>query len=350
MRKVNKMLTALLLCGVTTTSHAVKIEVMPTVGKAFKTSQDRMEDDEILYGVRGTVFLNDEVGLQASFEGSTGNKVGTASQKASGSETDIERVSANIVYEKNTGKRIRPYIIVGTGLEATHGSVAPAGRDGSQGFIQAGGGLKFGINKRVDLVTEAKWIRKLSNNDDDIVATVGLGINSGHINTKPNIPSVLETSEVQNAINLAEFKKLAAQKKAAPIAIPVEESISTGLEVVEEGIPADAIILTDDATTQPLEVVEEGDYIETPSSVASYDEGTQDGFYIQMAALFEGTGQALTSRLESKDYPYVLHNVEKRGREATLVLVGPYETQQEASVAMRYLKRLKSDAFVYHMN
>jgi hypothetical protein len=42
--------------------------------------------------------------------------------------------------------------------------------------------------------------------------------------------------------------------------------------------------------------------------------------------------------------------VDKGGKEATLVLVGPYTSKVEAGVAMKYLKRLKGDAFIYHMN
>ena len=102
MIKVNKMFSALLACTIATTAYAVKIEVMPTVGKAFKASHDRLQDDEILYGVRGTVFLNDEVAVQAALETSNDNAVGTAAEIAAGAKTDIERVSANIVYEKNT--------------------------------------------------------------------------------------------------------------------------------------------------------------------------------------------------------------------------------------------------------
>jgi len=339
------MLVALLACCITTTVYAVKIEIMPTVGKAFKASQDRMEDTEILYGVRGTVFLNDEIAVQASLETSNDNAVGTSIQKANGAKTDLERVSANIIYEKNTGKRIRPYAMVGVGNESTHGLVAPKGNDGSQGFVNLGAGLKFGITKKVDLVTEARWIRKLSNNDDDIIATVGLGVNTGSsAKAASAIPSVTATSDVQNAINLAEFRKISEQKK---VQTQVVESVVSTIEPVvmmEEAIPADAIILDEDATIDTAEAVvyEEDAVVEQVAS--------DSGYYIQMAALFEGTGEALTNRLESKDYPYVLHNVEKRGREATLVLVGPYESRVEAAVAIKYLKRLKSDAFIYHMN
>jgi cell division septation protein DedD len=331
--KVNKLVSALVLCSLATSLHAVKLEVTPTVGKAFKTDSDSLKDDELLYGVRGTVFLNNEVGIQAVYEASTSNQL----RNSGGAETDIERVSLNAIYEKDTGKRVRPYILLGMGNESTHGSVAPKQNDGSQGFINAGAGLKFGLTRRVDVVTEAKWIRKLSNNDDDIIASVGLGINTGSNKPKaPSVPSVNATSEVQNALNLAEFRKLSKEKAQTTVA-PVQESVVVAepLEVVEEGIPDNAIILDDSA-------VMESAVIEPAAS--------DSGYYVQMAALFQGDGHSLTNRLEQKDYPYVLHNVTKGSREATLVLVGPYESRTEASVALGHLKRLKSDAFVYFMN
>ncbi len=342
MIKVNKLLTTLLISVMVTSAYAVKIEVMPTVGKAFKAENDLLKDDEILYGVRGTVFLNDEVGVQAAYEASTSNEVGTAAQRAAGAKTDIERVSANILYEKNMGTRIRPYGLIGVGNESTHGLIAPASNQGSQGFVNVGGGLKFGLSKRVDLVTEARWIRKLSNNDNDIIATIGLGINTGN-SSKPKVaavavPSVTATTDVQNAINLAEFRKLSEKKVDKTVVV---EKVATveHVAVVQE-IPADAIILDEEVSVDEV----------TEPTESFAVESTDSGYYIQMAALFKSKGESLTNRLEQKDYHYVLHNVEKRGKEATLVLVGPYESRVEAGVAMKYLKRLKSDSFIYHMN
>jgi cell division septation protein DedD len=356
MIKVNKLLITLLVCFITTSLHAVKVEVMPTVGKAFKAEDDSLKDDEVLYGIRGTVFLNDEVAVQAAFEASTNNEI----RNHPGAKTDLERVSANVVYEKNLNSRIRPYAMVGVGNESTHGTVAPKTNDGSQGFVNVGAGLKFGISKHVDLVTEARWIRKLSNDDDDIIATVGLGVNTGTSTStskrEASIPSVTETSDVQNAINLAEFRKISQQKatqavaKKAQVATTATTATVTTLTpapaVVSEAIPADAIVLEEDATI-PENAVEEGSLA---TDIIEEVPATQEGYYVQMAALFQGRGEALTNRLEQKDYPYVLHNIEKNGREATLVLVGPYQSRVEASVAMKYLKRLKKDAFIYHMN
>jgi hypothetical protein len=346
MIKVNKLLMTLLVCSIATSLYAVKIEVMPTVGKAFKAEDDSLKDDEILYGVRGTVFLNEEVAVQAAVEASTDNNI----KNHPGAKTDIERVSANIIYEKDMGSRIRPYGIIGVGNETTHGITAPTTGDGSQGFINAGAGLKFGLSKHVDLVTEARWLRKLSNDDNDIIATIGLGVNTGSSKcTAPtaDIPSVTETSDVQNAINLAEFRKI-SQKKAAETATKqpqVEEKVATVTPAtVEETIPADAIVLDEDATvTETVDTSTDTSYVQEAPT-------TEDGYYVQMAALFKGNGESLIRRLEQKNYPYVKHNVTRGGKEATLILVGPYPTKLEASVASKYLKRLKKDAFIYHMN
>lgn len=349
MIKVNKLITLFCTLVIVTSAYAVKIEVMPTVGKAFKAEDDMLKDDEILYGVRGTVFLNNEVGIQAVYEASTGNEVGTAAQKAAGAKTDIERASANIIYENNNGKRVRPYGIIGVGTESTHGLVAPASNQGSQGFINAGAGVKFGLSKRVDLVTEAKWIHKLSNDDDDIIATIGLGVHTGSAAKKSKeVPSVNATSDVENAINLAEFKKIYAKKSETALQVvqtpKVEEKVAT-IEpaTITHDIPANAIILEEDA---PIDEVVASD--ETTETVGA--EATESGYYVQMAALFKGNGESLTNRLEQKDYHYVLHNVQKRGKEATLVLVGPYESRAEANIAKKYLKKLKADAFIYHSN
>jgi cell division septation protein DedD len=342
MIKVNKLLMTLLVCSIATSLQAVKLEVMPTVGKAFKAEDDSLKDDEILYGVRGTVFLNEEIAVQAALETSTDNEI----KNHPGAKTDIERVSANIIYEKDLGSRIRPYGIIGVGNETTHGLTAPSTGDGSQGFINAGAGLKFGLSKHIDLVTEARWLRKLTNDDNDIIATIGLGVNTGSSKCAAPVaavPSVTETSDVQNAINLAEFRKL-SQKKATEAVVKkptvVETVTTTTHAVVEESVPADAIVLDEDATV--TETVETSFVEEAPAS--------EDGYYVQMAALFKGNGESLIRRLEQKNYPYVIHNVTRGGKKATLILVGPYHSKLEASVASKYLKRLKKDAFIYHMN
>jgi len=325
MKKVNKLFVLLSACALVTSLNAVKVEIMPTVGKTFNADKDSLKDSEILYGIRGSVFLNEDVAIGVSFEASQDNVMSDLGK------TDIERGSINIMYEPNSDKRIRPYSIIGFGGEKTHRVSNPRTNDDSQAFVNAGAGLKFGINKNIDIVTEARWLRKLENNDNDIIATLGIGAKLGESKKSADklasIPSVNATSDVQNAISLAKFKEIYKKKPTAVVApapvVAIEENIAEAV-YVEDG----------------------NDVVET----STYEEQAQDGYYVQMAALFKGNGEVLTNRLEKKDYPFVLHNVDRGGKDATLILVGPYESRAEAGIAIKFLKRLKRDAFVYHMN
>lgn len=349
MIKVRKPIIFAAISLLATSLSAVMVEVTPTVGKAIiKAEQDGLKDTEVMYGVRGTVFLNENVGVQAAFEASQDNEM------SDGGKTDIERAALNVIYEHKNGKRVRPYTLVGIGSERTHRT--SGANDDSQAFVNAGAGLKFGLNDRVDVMTEAKWIHKLEDDDDDIIATVGVGVKIGDVAkkepVKPNVPSITETSEAENAMNLAQFKKLYGEKNTETNGtevtpqMPLEEATTVSkiekAEVVatttDDGIPMAQTFPVDTPQTSEIIVSEEI----TPI--------TQGGYYIQMAALFEGSGDALTNRLAQKDYPYVLHHVTRNGKDATLVLVGPYQSKTEANIAKSYLKRLKSDAFVYHMN
>ncbi len=341
MKKVNKLFSTLLVCLLATSLSAVKVEVMPTVGKAFNANKDSLRDNETLYGIRGAVFLNEDVALQAAIETSTDNKM------QDGGKTDIERGSLNVIYEKESDKRIRPYGVVGIGGEKVHRANIPPTNDDSQIFVNVGAGLKFGLNEHVDLVTEARWFKKLENNDVDVIATVGLGVKLGESKKKDDhIPSVTATTEAENAISLAKFREIYEKK-------PIVHTQKA--EVVEVAVaqPVQPVIVEEKIISEPTVVIEE-EIINEPDVIieeeVSQSPVAEDGYYVQMAALFKGNGEVLTDRLEQKDYPYLLQDVTRYGKDAKLILVGPYATRQEANIAIKYLKRLKKDAFIYHMN
>jgi hypothetical protein len=254
--------------------------------------------------------------------------------------TDIERVSLNAVYELSNGYKVRPFALAGFGGEKVHRN-SPT-NDDSQLFFNLGGGLKFALSDRVDLVGEAKWLRKLENDDNDIIATIGLGIKLGGTtrgaseNATPAVPSIQATSEVENAISLEKLREINAQKETSVASVVTESVVSTVEPVIiEEGL-------------EEAVYIEDTNFIEDTS--VTYDAVSESGYYVQMAAFFEGEGGALPDRLEQKNYPYIFHGVNRKGRDATLILVGPYESRDEAAVAMKYLKRLKRDAFIYHLD
>ncbi len=335
MKKVNKILAALLLPALATSAYSVSFEIMPTISKAIaKTDGDPLQDDKIFFGVRGNVYINDNVAIGVGVEASTDNTM------SDGGLTDLERVSLNAVYELNNGYKVRPFALAGFGGEKVHRS-SPTDDD-SQLFFNLGGGLKFALSDRIDLITEGKWLRKFENGDNDLIATIGLGIKLGGTTrgesvAATTVPSVTETSEVENAISLAKLREINTQK-ASPAPAVVTESVVTVVENV---------------SVEPI-IIEEATYVEDTNFIedtgVTYEAISESGYYVQMAAFFDGDGGALPDRLEQKNYPYIFHSVDRKGRDATLILVGPYESKAEAAVAMKYLKRLKRDAFIYHLD
>jgi cell division septation protein DedD len=214
----------------------------------------------------------------------------------------------------------------------------PTTNDDSQVFYNAGVGVKFGLTDRVNLVTEVKGIHKVENDDDDIIGTVGVGVKLGTIEkSRPKCDN-------SQAMSLNEFAKMCkTAPQAAPMPAPAqklqsEPQVVQQSEVVEQA-PVEEVV--DEKVKCVVDVQAPETAVETSESA-----NIPEGFYVQMAALFKGNGEMLTSRLERKKYPYVLYNTERFGKEATLVLVGPYESRKEAAVALRYLKRLSAKAFV----
>jgi opacity protein-like surface antigen/cell division septation protein DedD len=354
MIKVDKFFATLAFVTIASSLQAIQFEVTPTVSKAFNADKDSLKDDEVLYGVRGNLYFNKEVALQLGLEASTENEM---SDKG---KTDIERGLINIVYEKDLGNRFKPYTIVGGGYERVHRESDPKTNDDSQAFINLGVGLKYDITKRINLMTEARWLKKLENNDEDIIATVGLGMKIGSIKNNRHIPSVTETTPAQNAISLAKFKEL--QKKGSfnkkpvikkpvitkVVKSAVTETTQTDRVIVEENIPADAIVLGENESID--DIVETDNVSSEDTIVENLPAASDSGYYIQLAALFKGKGETITSRLESKNYHYMRKDVQRFGKNATLILVGPYNDRVEANIAMKYLKRLKSDAFIHYIN
>ena len=289
----------------------------------------------MLFGVRAAAYATDNIALEATLESSLKNET------LGGGDTDIERGSLNLIVEA-PGNKVRPYLTGGIGYERTHGNTVKTTNDDSQGYYNGGVGVKFDINDNINLLTEVKGMHKIENGDNDIIATVGLGVKFGQKSEKKPASSC----ETPAALSLDEFAKMCKtpQPVQAPVQIqqpsPQTQTIVKQSVVEQESIPV--------AQTIPVEneVVEFEDkpVIEEKESAKSAE--IAEGYYVQLAALFKGNGEILTSKLERKNYPHVLYNTTRFNKDATLVLVGPYESRKEALVALRYLKRLSKKAFV----
>jgi len=331
---LQKGLVSVLTVAALSTLYAAQFEIMPTVGKKIANDDTTLDDSKVLLGVRGTAYVTPNIGIQLVGETSSANPT------IGGGDTDIERGAVNVLYEGGTQK-VRPYVVAGVGYEMTHGATVKTTNDDSQMFYNAGAGVKFGLTDRVSLVTEVKGMHKVENSDNDVIGTVGVGVKLGAVE-KP-VPNC----NTPKAMSLDQFAKMCkTEQPAAPaqVAAPVQQ-LQQEPQVVEEPAPAPAPQEVVDEKTKCV-VDMEGPVV-TDETASVQESGTiPEGYYVQMAALFKGNGDMLTSRLERKKYPYVLYNTKRFGKDATLVLAGPYETRKEAAVALRYLKRLSRKAFV----
>ena len=332
-----KSISLVVLSGVFMQVSAVKLELTPTISKKITNKDTTLRDNKVMLGIRGTAYLNDNVGIQLGVESSNNNR--TLGVGGGYGKTDIERGTVNAIYEVS-GKRVRPYGLVGIGYERTHDdnvNTVTNNNDDSQVFYNAGAGVKFGINDNVDIVTEVKAIHKVENSDDDIMGTVGVGIKFGETNQKE------PTCASPKALSLDQFAKMCKTPATQPVAkvqqtqpmavqkeIPVQQPVAQ--PVLQEAQPADNCVVEVESDEGSVEVSE--------------DNVVPQGYYVQLAALFKGNGEILTNRLERKNYPYILHNAKRFGKDATLVLVGPYQSKKEAKIAQRYLKRLSRKAFI----
>ncbi len=303
-----------------------KFEITPMVGKKIYNYSDdspRFDDGEVLLGVRANGYITKQISVQLGVEASKNNKMGD------GGETDLERGMLNLQYDVPSKGKVTPFAMVGAGYEKLHRD-APQNVD-SQAFLNAGAGLRYSVNNRVDLVAEARAIRKIEDGDKDIIGSIGVGYKYGN---------TCQASPVKGIpVKALTMKELAAltPKKVAPVPAAVAP-----VPVVEAPAPAEVV---------DTKIEYDTNYVNMCDSSASVEDVTEDvtseiqGYYVQVIALRKNSPDVIISRLNAKGYDHVL----KGEGNLTRVLVGPYESRASAKSALRGLKKIRRDAFIYHV-
>jgi hypothetical protein len=214
-------------------------------------------------------------------------------------DTDINRFYINGLHNiKTKYSRLVPYVYGGFGYEDVENEFDEYK---SQGFFNAGGGLKFRINDKLNLVSDIQAIKKFKSHDLDILGSLGISFLFGKA-FQPE-PEALVASGVEDIQPAAEPKRKITIVKVAP---------------------------------QPK--------VEAPVITAPKGE-----YYVQMAAGFKTdmeTGCKHTKDLRDAGIDYKIKYTTVKGKNAALVVVGPYETKAEATDHLAALKKYSKDAFV----
>lgn len=309
-----------------------KFEITPMVGKKIYNYSDdaaHFDDGEALIGLRANAYVTDRVSVQLGGEASKNNRM------SDGGETDLERGMVNVQYDIPARGRVTPFVMAGGGYEKLH-RTTPDNVD-SQAFYNAGAGLRYSINKKIDVVAEARAIHKVEDKDDDIIGSIGVGFKYGSRGGECKAQGI--------SVKALSMKELAAltPKKVEEDIKPVEAA----KEVVEAEVIDRKFVYDTDYVNMCDGSISNGVANSGSGSDNSNDSGNMtvsDGYYVQVIALRKNSPDVMISRLDKKGYSHAL----KQEGSLTRILVGPYASRAAASKALRSLKRIKKDAFIYH--
>jgi cell division septation protein DedD len=261
---------------------------------------------------------------------SGGTNVGTnpssKSTKKHAGGTQLDRFYLNGMYEFCGASKLTPYLFGGLGYENVRHESSTLE---SGGFANAGAGLKYQIGENLNLLTEAKAIKKFDNDDLDIVAGVGIGMMFGAAATQ--------------MVPVSEFE--IAQPAVVPSIIPADAPLATPV-VIQQSVPAY------NPMYENLDVVtidtEGRDSINSRrTSHRAYNSNGGD-YYIQVAALFKNNGANSTyfRKLDAQGLNHQLKNTTVRGKNISLLLVGPYDSKSAANADLGKVKSVERGAFV----
>jgi len=232
--------------------------------------------------------------------GSTGGNDDTNTDvlSASSHDTDINRFYINGLHNITTSySKLVPYVYGGFGYEHVENEFSD---NDSQGFFNAGGGLKYRVTDKLSLISDIQGIKKFRSHDLDILASLGLGVFFGAA-LQPE-PEALVASGFTDVIPQAPKREITVVKVA-----PQAEAVAPVL-------------------TAPV-----GEY------------------YVQIAAGFKTdmeTGCKHTRDLRNAGIDYDIKYTTIKGKNAALVVVGPFETKKEAASHLPELRTYSKDAFV----
>jgi septal ring-binding cell division protein DamX len=222
-------------------------------------------------------------------------------------DTDIDRFYINGLHNIHTQySKLTPYVYGGFGYENVSNELKD---NDSQGFFNAGGGLKYNLTDKFNILADVQGIKKFNNHDLDILGSIGLGFFFG--NAFQPAPEAVVASGLEEVTPAAPVRKVTVvQVKPQPVVVA---------EVAK--------IVTDDK----VEAAPTGEY------------------YIQMAAGFKTdmeTGCKHTRDLRDAGIDYDIKYTTIRGKNAAIVVVGPYDTKEEAKSHLKELRKYSKDAFV----
>ena len=248
-------------------------------------------------GIRGGIYQDNGFGYQLGFEKANG---------ANCQGLNLTRIYANGLFISKQSNGFNPYGVLSGGYEMSN--IEEHKPD--QVFIGAGVGVRKGLSQHVNGFVETRVLRKLKSNDTDIITTLGLAY--ALENNLPAYP-----------------KQRVAHQRVLPQPVIAKHPV-----VIDSGYERQ--------TSRP-EIVAYVEPLEEQTVVTK----TQKHYYVQLVALASTNPDSYLTKLYLQGIDNAeVKEVNIRGRNLSLVVVGPFNDREEASQNLRMLKRVSKGAFI----
>ncbi len=311
--KKNIILAILFLTN-TVNVHGLPYEVSTHAGYNT-TQQSSALDYSYSYGIRMNKYINKNNAIGISY-----NYMNEVEDKNSSKKSNIHRLSINMIHDFQTRyKKIKPYIFAGGGYEYIEDEYQEIL---SQPFIDYGIGIKYNITDSFNVSADMQAVHKLDSADIDILSSIGVGMVFGAKNREEPKQS-------------AEIEKL-------PIIQPnklqpkIKEKIEQTEPIVIAEEPPRRIIIIKRAVNHPIQ-----------KRTKPLHRGN---YYVQLMTVFktdlESQRLPIFKELKKRDYRYQIRYPITAGKTSSTLVVGPYQTRDEAKFYLADLKSLKSDAYI----
>ncbi len=209
--------------------------------------------------------------------------------------TDIDRFYINGLHHINTKYcRLKPYVYAGFGYERVEDEYAGLN---SQGFFDAGLGLKYALSRNINVLADVQGVKKFDNYDLDVLASVGIGYLFGGMSQTAPETKVLPISAAPRNVTVV---------KVAPTVITETEQVSEVMAPVGE-------------------------------------------YYVQLATTFTTdmqNGCKYIDQLKDRGIDYDIRYTTIKGKNAQILVVGPYSSIAEAKENLSMLKKISRNAFI----
>ncbi len=315
--KTNVIIISLLLSSIVNL-YAQNYEISTNIGYNT-TQQDSPLDHSYSYGIRANRYLNQNNAIGIAY-----NFMSKVKDKNSSKESDIHRASLNLIHDFQThNKKLKPYVFMGGGYEyidEEYNDIL------SQAFIDYGIGIKYQINDSFNISADMQAIHKLDNSKIDLLSSIGVGMTFGE----------------------KERKKPKQDIKREKLPLPKQKA--------EAKIVKENVVKKEKPHNRKITIIKKVVYEQQPTVSISCNTKRRSKlshrgkYYVQLMTVFktdlESGKLPIFRKLRQRDYHYQIRYPITNGKTSSTLVVGPYQTRDEAKFYLADLKSLKNDAYI----